>query len=103
MCQTPPLLPDGDGAEGSDGCEDETAEPEVCTGVWDHNTKFLRRREGSFCEGQAGAEPGEMKRPSAVGKDTAVKGEAEAWRLLGVQSGWSPGTGRLGFYCGGGR
>lgn len=34
-----------------------------------------------------------MKRPSAVEKDAAVKGEAEAWRLLVLQSGWSPGIG----------
>lgn len=34
-----------------------------------------------------------MKRPSAVEKDAAVKGEAEPWRLLVLQSGGSPGIG----------
>jgi len=41
ICQTPHLLQDGDGAEGSDGCEDNKAKYKVCTGTWDHNTKFL--------------------------------------------------------------
>lgn len=40
VCQTPPFR-DGDGAKGSDGCEDDGAQSKVGTGKWGRNTKFL--------------------------------------------------------------
>ena len=45
ICQTPPLLQDGVGAEGSDRCEDNKAKSTVCTGIWEHNIKFLQEEE----------------------------------------------------------
>lgn len=83
---------EGAGAEGSDGCEDDTAKSEVCTGVWVTTQSSL----GGESEGHAGVEPREVRRPSVAEKDAAVKGEVEAWRLLVLQSGWCPGTGMSG-------